>query len=277
MLDVDLVDPSADRVDIGDYIPNIVYINRDTNTKAVGGGGGGGRIFSGLGDFYDFGPDNAKIGPWNINEDSISTETGSILGASGTMILTNEKAQLNFSEDGTFLVGNDKYKYTVNGSDLELVTPASTFKVGHAYMQYDTEGCDLYVGTATGFYVSLGTTKAISVNTRSGVTLTDGDTKLILNGTSLTIDDYSVDNELKTYTFKTSWNKKSSFQVYKGFVVKVDDETDEEEGQQLGDLAWLDKVVISSATFKLGSSAISMTQSTDGGNATFTGSIPVSS
>ena len=43
MLDVDLVDPSADRVDIGDYIPNIVYISRDTKKKASGGGGGGGR------------------------------------------------------------------------------------------------------------------------------------------------------------------------------------------------------------------------------------------
>ena len=42
-LDVDLIDPSNNQVDIGDYIPNIVYINRDTATKARGGGGGGGR------------------------------------------------------------------------------------------------------------------------------------------------------------------------------------------------------------------------------------------
>ena len=42
MLDVDLLDPSNTRVDIGDYIPNIVYINRETNKKASGGGGGGG-------------------------------------------------------------------------------------------------------------------------------------------------------------------------------------------------------------------------------------------
>lgn len=42
MLDVDLLDPSNTSVDIGDYIPNIVYINRDTADKARGGGGGGG-------------------------------------------------------------------------------------------------------------------------------------------------------------------------------------------------------------------------------------------
>ena len=41
--DVDLVDPSGTRPEIGDYVPNIVYINRETNEKASGGGGGGGK------------------------------------------------------------------------------------------------------------------------------------------------------------------------------------------------------------------------------------------
>ena len=42
-LDVDLVDPTGNRPDIGDYIPNIIYINRETNNHASGHGGGGGR------------------------------------------------------------------------------------------------------------------------------------------------------------------------------------------------------------------------------------------
>lgn len=41
MCDIDLIDPTGSRVDVGDYIPNIVYINRDTAKKAGGGGGGG--------------------------------------------------------------------------------------------------------------------------------------------------------------------------------------------------------------------------------------------
>lgn len=41
-LDVDLIDPTATRPEIGDYIPNIVYIAEKTNEKASGGGGGGG-------------------------------------------------------------------------------------------------------------------------------------------------------------------------------------------------------------------------------------------
>ena len=45
--DIDLVDPTGSRFDIGDYVANIVYVNRDTNNQATtggkGGGGGGGR------------------------------------------------------------------------------------------------------------------------------------------------------------------------------------------------------------------------------------------
>lgn len=40
---VDFLDPTQTRPEIGSYIPNIIYINRDTNEKASGGGGGGGR------------------------------------------------------------------------------------------------------------------------------------------------------------------------------------------------------------------------------------------
>lgn len=42
-LSVNLLDPTATRVTIGAYIPNIIYIQRDTADKARGGGGGGGR------------------------------------------------------------------------------------------------------------------------------------------------------------------------------------------------------------------------------------------
>lgn len=40
-LRIDLVDPTATTPEIGDYIPNIIYIERDTGENAGGGGGGG--------------------------------------------------------------------------------------------------------------------------------------------------------------------------------------------------------------------------------------------
>lgn len=42
-LTVDLVDPSQNRPEIGDYIPNIIYYNKEAEKDATGGGGGGGR------------------------------------------------------------------------------------------------------------------------------------------------------------------------------------------------------------------------------------------
>ena len=42
MLDVDLVDPSGSRPEIGEYVPNIIYISRETEKQSRGGGGGGG-------------------------------------------------------------------------------------------------------------------------------------------------------------------------------------------------------------------------------------------
>lgn len=47
MLDVDLVDPTANRPEIGDYLPNIVYISRETNSLAGNGGGDGGSSSTG--------------------------------------------------------------------------------------------------------------------------------------------------------------------------------------------------------------------------------------
>ena len=47
-LDVDLIDPTGSRPEIGDYIPNIVYISRDTNDDATTGGSGGGGGGSGM-------------------------------------------------------------------------------------------------------------------------------------------------------------------------------------------------------------------------------------
>ena len=40
---VDLLDPTKTLPTIGDYIPNIIYINRKTEKQSSGGGGGGGR------------------------------------------------------------------------------------------------------------------------------------------------------------------------------------------------------------------------------------------
>lgn len=64
---VDFIDPTACRPEIGKYIPNIIYINRDTASKAGGRGGGGGRGQTNIqhedGEFYtEFFKTQQKIG-----------------------------------------------------------------------------------------------------------------------------------------------------------------------------------------------------------------------
>ena len=66
-LDVDLIDPTNNRPEIGEYIPNIVYITRDADKKASGGGGGGGHGMTNLEDerlktFTDWEQTDSMIG-----------------------------------------------------------------------------------------------------------------------------------------------------------------------------------------------------------------------
>ena len=74
-LDVDLVDPTGNRPTIGDYIPNIVHITKDTNDDATesssGGGGGGSR-----------GDDNSETEKKQYIVDLDKTESGLKITAS---------------------------------------------------------------------------------------------------------------------------------------------------------------------------------------------------
>lgn len=91
--DIDLIDPTGSRVEIGDYIPNIVYINRDTNEKASGGGGGGGR-----GSMTNLEDDDAKT-----FADFVRTQTmvGMVVGTrNGENYIRGGQITLAINEDG---------------------------------------------------------------------------------------------------------------------------------------------------------------------------------
>lgn len=70
--DVDLVNPDGTRPEIGDYIPNIVYINRETDKKASGSGGGRGR-----GSMTNIEDDEIK---YNTEFFNLGTKIGMIVG-----------------------------------------------------------------------------------------------------------------------------------------------------------------------------------------------------
>ena len=92
--DIDLVDPTGTRVEIGDYIPNIVYINRDTASKAGGGGGGGGGG-RGLTELQDT---QAKFTSEFIKNDQL---IGMVVGQkNGDMYIRGGQITLAINDDG---------------------------------------------------------------------------------------------------------------------------------------------------------------------------------
>ena len=58
--DVDLIDPTGNRVEIGKYIPSIVFISRETNDQATTGSSGGGGSGGGSGSMSNLEDENVK-------------------------------------------------------------------------------------------------------------------------------------------------------------------------------------------------------------------------
>lgn len=121
-LTVDLIDPTATRVSIGAYIPNIVYMQRQVEKAARGGGGGGGRGGGGGGaggednQFYEF-TTSIQANQYQIHlnathwedTDSILTQAGMILNSQGVLIYADDNpnmiaSKLNVQADRISLV-----------------------------------------------------------------------------------------------------------------------------------------------------------------------------
>ena len=100
--DVDLVDPTNTRPEIGDYVPNIIYISRKTDKKASGGGGGGGSGMTNQEDdeiktWTDFIRTNDKIGM------VIGTKNGTDYIKAGEICLS-----INASGESTAVINANK-------------------------------------------------------------------------------------------------------------------------------------------------------------------------
>ena len=122
-LTVDLLDPTATRPVIGAYIPNIIYINRETASRA-GGGGGGGRGGGGRGQTnaelqrsefeteitanqYQINLRAYQVDMTNV--ETILQESGVAISAGGTIIyagnnLTNMKSDISVNAGNIALV-----------------------------------------------------------------------------------------------------------------------------------------------------------------------------
>ena len=152
--DEDLVNPANNRPEIGDYIPNIIYINRDTANKAGGGGGGGGR-----------GQTNEEDDAWHTYTDWLKTDQmiGMVVGMrNGSTYIKGGEITLAINDDG-----GTTAKLSANVIDIDgIVSALLSYQITVQDLSadgiscqditvQDAVNCDNIVADGTGFFGSL--------------------------------------------------------------------------------------------------------------------------
>ena len=208
-LDVDLIDPTATRPEIGDYIPNIIYINRDTEKKSSGGGGGGGRGQTNeekktYDTFYDLSADTTELGSW------VSMVVGKVSG--------------------------DKY---IKGGEITLAINADHGTT--ATLKADTIDIDGLVLALVAYDItveSLTTTNTATFGgdvSMPGLTITDGGD---INGFTNLIGDYGTFDDIETTSItlgntshNASWKSATATKINCGPTYRfVDNQGGDHEG-----------------------------------------------
>ena len=175
--DVDLVNPDGTRPEIGEYIPNIIYINRETDKKA--GGGGGGR---GPGSMTNDEDDEIKHYTEFLKTDDM---IGMVVGTkNGNMYIKGGEITLAINEDhGTTA------KIAADAIDIDgLITELTTYNL--TVETLTTEGTATFNGDVSA----------------PGLTITDGgdiDGFTNLTGDNADFDTLTVDNDEATWKSKT--------------------------------------------------------------------------
>lgn len=143
-LDVDLVDPTGNLPEIGDYISNIIYINRETNSAATTGGrggGGGGRGQSNS-DYTE-----SETATWfEKNDQRIAMVVGTRNG--GYYIKSGEIA-LAINRSGTS--GSYESTATINANHVNISATDDVYTLA-GDLEHDANG-RLVIKNAAGLYV----------------------------------------------------------------------------------------------------------------------------
>lgn len=198
---VDLVDPTATRPEIGDYIPNIIYINRQTNERATGGGGGGrhgqtniehkdGEIYSSFEKYKDglamvVGQYN---GGWQVEAGKIALSINESTGDSIALIRANHiimegqtsiedllsgVAEINILDVKDLYAEQLVVDLSVNAQSIDAdttITAGSGFKVGQSadvatWQTYQARKCSLTQQHYYCYAASSGSTQPVGTST----------------------------------------------------------------------------------------------------------------
>lgn len=182
-LDVDLVDPTATVPTIGDYIPNIVYINRDTEESATGGGGGGGGRGQNKEEYEDSETYTQFIKTNNEIGMVVGRRSGDLYIKAGQIVLAINKSGETGEYESTAWINADHINI---GAGQTVYTLAGDL--------YHDESGKLVIKSAGGLYVQRteqGTTASFGVWDNGNLTglvvsrLINGDTTATINASKI--------------------------------------------------------------------------------------------
>lgn len=197
--DVDLVDPTGTRPEIGDYIPNIIYINRDTADKASGGGGGGGgRGLTNLEDdladtITEFIKNNQQIGM------VVKRRNGNDYIAAGQIVLAiNESGESGSYESAAYINANHVNISATNTA--HLLAGSIVYDAQGRLVLKESSGGGIYTEHTSG-----GTTATVGIwdkgNLTGGIMVQqiNGQQGTVLTLSANVIDIQGVVNSLSAY------------------------------------------------------------------------------
>lgn len=191
-LDVDLIDPTATQIEIGDYIPNIIYINRETEEQASGGGGGGGGGHGQSQSQYDESETWAQF----VHTNEL---IGMVVGTrQGTNYIKAGEITLAINKSGQ--TGSYESTATINADHVNISGTDSVYTLA-GDLVHDPATGRLYIKSAGGMYVQRtesGTTASFGVwdqgNLTGGVMVQqiNGQTAVKISGNVIEIDGTSL-------------------------------------------------------------------------------------
>lgn len=211
-LDVNLLDPTDNRPDIGSYIPNIIYINKETAERASGGGGGGGGR----------GQTNAEDEEVKTFTDWVRTQNmiGMVVGyRNGNDYIKAGQIVLSINESGTsgsyvtaaninanhIVIGSDQsidQAYRGQNLDTTLTVITSEFTQVNTLLAQKIEASDINATTINAALAnaSLQGVGTLSVSNSIGCTGPISGTEIWSGGSQLKLIDASVSQDGKTLT-----------------------------------------------------------------------------
>lgn len=206
-----------------------------TGYMKTGGSGSFTNGGSGGGGYYNFGVDQANIGPWTIDDKGISTTTGSFLGAEGTLILTNKKGDFTVSDSATQIKYGTNSLFEVTSShtfaqfgdlthSLTVCSSFSQLRSGTAWLEaVDGKEVQCYYDGVHGFHADSSVARITAENAKcevgsSAATLSTGTTTFTLSDDSIVIDNLTCKQD-QTVNIRWFFSTSTKLKFHKGLLV----------------------------------------------------------